>query len=258
MKNSSDSLRIDQLLVEKGLCSSRTQSQKLLASGLVQIQLAGQWVTVNKAAQKFPLDSEFRVEMGEEQRFVSRAGIKLQSALDRLAIDVAGKIALDIGQSTGGFTDCLLQGGAERVIGVDVGHGQLAAKLQQNPKVSYFEGLNARLLDREFFLSRSLPAHFDLIVMDVSFISQKLILPRLPELMDLGARLITLVKPQFEVGPARLGKGGIVKDQSALDELQGELLSFVTGLGLQVDDYFASPITGGDGNREFLFCLRKS
>lgn len=257
VNNSLDNVRVDQLLVEKGLCASRTQSQKLLEGGLVQVQVSGQWIRVLKSSQKFSVDSEFRVELGEEQRFVSRAGLKLQAALDRLEIDLADTIALDIGQSTGGFSDCLVQNGALKVIGVDVGHGQLAEKLRRNPQVIGFEGVNARALDAAFFSSRGLPSQFELIVMDVSFISQTLILPQLIDLLDVGARLVSLVKPQFEVGPARLGKGGIVKDERALEELQASLTQLVSELGLQVDDYFASPITGGDGNREFLLCARK-
>lgn len=245
-------VRLDHLLVNKQLARSRTQSQKMIVAGQVEVQVAGAWVVQTKASMKYDANIALRIQLGAEQRYVSRAGLKLEGALASLAFDPKNTQALDVGQSTGGFTDCLLQHGASRVVGVDVGHGQLAEKCRQDARVSYLEGINARELSQALFAARSLPSQFDLIVMDVSFISQTLILPRLPPLLAANGRLISLVKPQFEVGPAGIGRGGLVRDQALYQEVEATLRACAESCGLKVDAYFESPITGGDGNREFF------
>lgn len=243
--------RLDVLLVERGLATSRSQAQALIDAGRVQWRQGDQWRTATKASLKLEYDCELRAELGEEQRYASRGGLKLAGALERTGIDPAGMIALDVGQSTGGFTDCLLQARAAKVVGVDVGRDQLVPSLRGDPRVVFYEGINARDLPIEQLLAHA-PAGFDILVMDVSFISQTLILPGLPHLLKAGGQLLSLVKPQFEVGKAGIGKGGIVRDASLYQKVETDLRKMCGQLGLEVRDYFYSPITGGDGNREFF------
>lgn len=250
-------LRLDQLLVHKGLAPSRTVSQKLIAAGQVSIKLAGQWRCVTKASSKYEENAVLRVELGEEQRYVSRAGLKLAGAMDRLKYSPENRLALDVGQSTGGFSDCLIQHGARKVIGVDVGHGQLAKALRSTPEVVCIEGVNARNLDASLFEGHMNEPLFELIVMDVSFISQRLILPALYPLLAPEGQLISLVKPQFELTPSSLGKGGIVKDTHLYQDVEESICGFVKGMSLCIQDYFESSILGGDGNREFFVCAKK-
>jgi 23S rRNA (cytidine1920-2'-O)/16S rRNA (cytidine1409-2'-O)-methyltransferase len=245
--------RADQLLVEAGLAASRTAAQKLIAAGRVS------WSGGNivKPATDLASETQLKVAFDPEDRFVSRGGLKLAGALAKTGISPQGKRCLDVGQSTGGFTDCLLQAGARHVVGVDVGHGQLHPKLASDPRVTPLEGINCRALSPAD-LRQALPdGGFALIVGDVSFISMTLILPQLPALLAADGDLLLLVKPQFEVGPANIGKGGIVRDPALYVEVEHKLRDCATSLELGVHGWLDSPITGGDGNREFFIWLKK-
>jgi 23S rRNA (cytidine1920-2'-O)/16S rRNA (cytidine1409-2'-O)-methyltransferase len=244
-----DGLRADQLLVERGLAPSRTVAQRLIDAG--RVSWSGGPVT--KPSVLLPLTAELAVMDDDLDRYVSRGGIKLAGALSHTGIDVAGRACLDVGQSTGGFTDCLLQAGATSVVGVDVGHGQLHPKLAANVRVTCFEGVNARELSKSAVAER----RYDLIVGDVSFISLTLVLPQLPALLADDGDMLLLVKPQFEVGPDHVGKGGIVHDASLYPQVEAKLRQAAEAAGLRVVDYFDSPITGSGvghtaGNREFF------
>lgn len=247
--------RLDKIMVARGFCESRTQAQHLISAGLVAVRQAGQWLSVTKPSTKCDTEIELRCEQSEEHRFVSRAGLKLEAALNASCIDVTGLNALDIGQSTGGFTDCLLQNGASTVVGVDVGHDQLSATLRQDKRVTCLEGVNARHMPTEALLAYQSQG-FDLAVMDVSFISQKLILPGIPSIMKPGGLLVSLVKPQFELTKEAIGKGGIVKEPALYQQVEGDIKALVTSLGLSVVGFIESPIKGGDGNKEFVLTAR--
>jgi 23S rRNA (cytidine1920-2'-O)/16S rRNA (cytidine1409-2'-O)-methyltransferase len=237
-------VRADQLLVEHGLAPSRTVAQRLIEAGRVS------WSggPVSKPSLILPTSAELAVADDDLDRYVSRGGVKLAGALAHTKLDVRGKTCLDVGQSTGGFTDCLLQAGAASVVGIDVGHGQLHARLAADPRVTCIEGINARALQESAVAGR----RFDLIVADVSFISLTLVLPQLPVLLAPGGDMLLLVKPQFEVGPEHVGKGGIVRDASLYPTVAARLRQAAAVAGLRVLDYFDSPITGTDGNREFF------
>ena len=236
--------RLDKLLVERGLVETRAKAQALILAG--QVFSAEQ--RLEKAGQLVAVDAPLTIK--EPMPFVSRGGLKLAAALDYFNVDVAGKVCLDIGASTGGFTDCLLQRGAVRVVAVDVGHGQLDWKLRQNTRVEVREQVNARYLQPEDFNER-----FDLVVGDVSFISLTKILPVVPALVQPSALVVTLIKPQFEVGREEVGKGGIVRDEAAQQRVVNEIVEFAASLGLRSRGVIDSPILGADGNREFLVCF---
>lgn len=242
-------MRADVYLTENGHASSRRRAQELIESGLVQID--GKTVTKSSFAV---LDGEHTVTVmqNEQFRFVSRGGEKLEGALKAFKLDVTGLTALDIGASTGGFTDCLLQHGASRVIAVDAGVGQLARSLREDARVISFEKINARDLTLEMIGGERV----DLIVMDVSFISATYIIPRYRELLNTAGRAICLIKPQFEVGRSALGKGGIVKDPAAHAQAIERVRTCARSHGLEVIDVIPSPIFGGDGNREFLAYMK--
>jgi 23S rRNA (cytidine1920-2'-O)/16S rRNA (cytidine1409-2'-O)-methyltransferase len=237
--------RVDRLLVERGLAPTRTRAQALVMAGRV---LVGER-RVEKASETFPPDAPLRVRGGDDPaaRYVGRGGLKLEKALTEFSIDPAGLVCLDVGASTGGFTDCLLQHGAARVVAVDVGHNQLDWRLRTDPRVEAREGVNARHLRPEDFSER-----FDLVTMDVSFISATKILPALAGLLQEGGRAVVLVKPQFEVGKGEVGKGGIVRDPAQHARVVEEVNAAASALGLRVVGVTDSPITGADGNREFL------
>ncbi|AXS78728.1 TlyA family RNA methyltransferase [Dechloromonas sp. HYN0024] len=245
--------RADALLVAQGLAPSRTAAQAMIKAGSVS------WAggAINKPAMELPEATPLSVSADAEMPYVSRGGLKLAGALADCGIPVRDKTCLDVGQSTGGFTDCLLQAGAERVVGVDVGHGQLHAKLANDSRVTALEGVNCRALDPAD-LGSARPANgFALIVGDVSFISMTLILPQLLALLASDGDLLLLIKPQFEVGPANIGRGGIVRDPALYADVERKLRDCATGLKLKCHGWLNSPITGGDGNREFFIWLKK-
>jgi 23S rRNA (cytidine1920-2'-O)/16S rRNA (cytidine1409-2'-O)-methyltransferase len=243
-------MRADQLMTERGLAPSRSAAQRLIAHGAVRWRTASDWAAPKKAGEDLPDDCELEVTDDAELRFVSRAGLKLEGALARSGLDVAGMLCLDVGQGTGGFSDVLLQRGAARVVGVDVGHGQLHARLRADPRIIALEGVNARRL-----AAGALPAsRFDLVVGDLSFISLALVLPALAPLA--AGELLLLVKPQFELQPADIGKGGIVKEASAHARVEARLREACDNAALLAVDWFESSIAGGDGNREFFLHAR--
>jgi len=242
-------IRLDKLLLQRGVVPSRERALALILAGKVLVN--GQ--KLEKGGTAVEEDSEIRL-LGEDLKYVSRGGLKLEKALDHWSIDVAGKVCLDVGASTGGFTDCLLQRGAARVIAVDTGHGQLAFSLRQNAQVRLLERTNARYLTRE-----QVGEAVDLVVMDVSFISATLVLPAVlaaafPEIPreDSKRQVVVLVKPQFEVGRESVGKGGIVRDpelhRAAVEKVRQSLVK----LNCRDVDVIESPILGAEGNREFL------
>ena len=237
--------RIDKLLVERGLAQSRARAQALVMAGAVLVNEQ----RVEKPSQTFPPEAAIRVRGSEDPaaRYVGRGGLKLEAALRAFALDVTGLVCIDVGASTGGFTDCLLQHGARRVVAVDVGHNQLDWRLRNDRRVESREGVNARNLRAEDFAER-----FDLAVMDVSFISATKVLPAVVPLLKPGARAVVLVKPQFEVGRGEVGKGGIVKDPAQHARVVAEVNRAAGGLGLDVRGVIDSPILGAEGNREFL------
>lgn len=238
-------MRADVLLVERGLAPSRTAAQRLIAAGHVFARDGAAKVAVTKPSATVRDDVQLEIEASELDRFVSRGGLKLDGALTHVALDVKNLRCLDVGQSTGGFTDCLLQRGVAHIVGVDVGHDQLHAKIRSDSRVTCIEGVNARTL-------QNTGDAFDLIVADVSFISLTKVLPQWPALLREGGRVLSLVKPQFEVGADNLARGGIVRDESLYAMVEKSIRKACVDAGLDVLDYFDSSITGGDGNREFF------
>ncbi|MDR5904879.1 TlyA family RNA methyltransferase [Franzmannia qiaohouensis] len=253
--------RLDQLLLSQGLARSRTRAQRLIRHGRVSLASDGRVLT--KPGEKLPDSVSLRIEADPEERYVSRAGLKLEALLERLGLELDGRVVLDVGQSTGGFSDCVLQFGARHVIGVEVGHDQLDPLLREDPRVTCLEGLNARAMADDARLAAALakqaPAGLDYAVMDVSFISQTLILPQLAALLAPGGELLSLVKPQFEVGPGGVNARGIVSDPARYTEVETRIRDCCTQHGLTVHHWQESPLRGGDGNREFLlYALRNT
>lgn len=248
-------IRLDQLLVDQKLVSSRSQAQRIIKEGRVEAKLNG-WQLVNKSALKLTPDCPLRIIVDESDQYVSRGALKLKAAHIQFNLDFKDADAIDIGQSTGGFTDYLLQHGAKSVLGIEVGHDQLAQRIRQDPRVTCLEGYNARNLKANL-TTHSPTGQFDYAVMDVSFISQRLILPSLCRMLNSGSRLITLVKPQFELGPEHIGRGGIVKSTHLYKELQQQMVTFVQQQSMTIEGYIDSPIKGGDGNQEFILLARK-
>jgi 23S rRNA (cytidine1920-2'-O)/16S rRNA (cytidine1409-2'-O)-methyltransferase len=242
-------LRLDKLLVDRGLAASRERAQALILAGKVLIQEQ----KVEKAGTQVEDDAQVRL-LGEDLKYVSRGGLKLERALEHWRIDVQGTVCLDVGASTGGFTDCLLQHGALRVVAVDTGYGQMDFKLRQDPRVRLLEKTNARYLTEEM-----LGEKIELIVIDVAFISATLVLPAAvnaafphPAEDRRGRRVIVLVKPQFEAGREFVGKGGIVRDEGAQLAAVEKVKSCLSDLGCMSIHMIDSPILGAEGNREFL------
>lgn len=245
-------MRIDQLLVERGLAASRSQAQRLIAGGVQWQQSDGTWRAVVKNRDEVPESAALQLLDDAESRYVSRGGLKLEGALKATGVKVAGLRCLDVGQSTGGFTDCLLQQGAAQVVGIDVGHAQVHPRIREDERVVCVEGVNARELEPGDERVPEALEGFDLMVGDVSFISLTLVLPGVVHLLKPTGQLLMLVKPQFELQPGQVGKGGIVKDESLYPFIENRLRTALTELGMQVTAWLDSPIEGGDGNREFF------
>lgn len=242
-------IRLDKLLVDRGLAASRERAQALILAGKVLVDNQ----KLEKAGAQVQEDASIRL-LGEDLRYVSRGGLKLERALDHWNIDVTGKVCLDVGASTGGFTDCLLQHGAARVIAIDTGYGQMDLKIRQDPRVRLIEKTNARFLAREV-----VGECVDFIAIDVSFISVTLVLAPVisaafPESPDerRNRGIVVLVKPQFEAGREYVGKGGIVRNEDAQRESVEKVRSALMNLGIAQTDVIESPILGAEGNREFL------
>lgn len=245
--------RADQQLLALGLAPTRSAAQRLVQQGAVQWQGPKGWTTVRKAGEALPPGTVFRLTDDAETRWVSRAGLKLEGALQHAAdLPVQGRICLDVGQSTGGFTEVLLHQGAAKVVGVDVGHGQVHSRVRDHAQVVALEGVNARHLTPEDLGEHWPAAGFDLIVGDLSFISMTLVLPALVTLMAPGGELLMLVKPQFELQPEHIGRGGLVKDAASYAMVEQRIRKACQLQGLSVLDYFSSALTGGDGNQEFF------
>ena len=239
-------MRADVYLTENGYAQSRQRARMMIEAGNVRID----HVLIKKPSQEVS-SGEHEVLVNDAIPYVSRGGLKLEAALDAFEVSPHAAVALDVGASTGGFTDCLLQRGASRVFAIDAGEGQLAASLREDARVVMQEHLNARTLTTE----HTGGAPVDLIVMDVSFISATYILPRFPLVLKDGGYAICLIKPQFEVGKAMLGKGGVVKDRAAHRYAIERVCDCAKGVGLHPIGLIPSPIFGGDGNREFLICF---
>jgi len=237
--------RIDKLLVDRGLAESRTKAQAMVMAGVVLVDNQ----RVEKPSHLFDTNSTIRVRGGEDPttRYVGRGGLKLEAALREFQLDARGLTCLDVGASTGGFTDCLLQHGAKRVVAVDVGHNQIDWRLRNDPRVEVREGVNARYLKPEDFDER-----FDLAVIDVSFISVTKVLPAIVSLLTDAGSIVTLIKPQFEVGKGEVGSGGIVRDAEKRARVVEEVNGAAKALGLRVVNVIESPIKGAEGNVEFL------
>jgi 23S rRNA (cytidine1920-2'-O)/16S rRNA (cytidine1409-2'-O)-methyltransferase len=243
--------RIDKLLVQRGLAESRTKAQAMVMAGIVLVNEQ----RIDKPSDSIPGNAEIRIKGGDDpsSRYVGRGGLKLEAALREFQIDATELECLDVGASTGGFTDCLLQHGARQVVSIDVGHNQIDWRLRTDPRVEVREGINARYLKPSDFQSL-----FDLVVMDVSFISATKIFPAIIPLLNADGRLIVLIKPQFEVGRGEVGKGGIVRDPEKHARVIAEVNQAATELGLVVRKVIESPLRGADGNVEFLALYEKS
>ena len=244
--------RLDRVLVDRGLAESREKAQALILAGAVEVDGA------DGVKAGTPVDDSAGIRIREEVagtalRYVGRGGLKLEAALAQFGIDVKGKVAVDIGASTGGFTDCLLQHGAARVYAIDVGYGQLAWSLRQDPRVRVIERTNIRTLP-----AGRIPEPVDLATIDVSFISLSKVLPKVSELVKPGGMIVALVKPQFEVGKGEVGKGGIIRDPAKRERALEGVIRFAETTGLVFIGAIPSPITGQKGNVEFLIQLVKS
>lgn len=242
--------RIDRLLVERGIAPSRTRAQAMVMAGVVLVDEQ----RVAKPSEMFDEVAPIRVKGADDpsSRFVGRGGLKLEAALENFKLDVKDLVCLDVGASTGGFTDCLLQRGARRVVAIDVGHNQLDWRLRSDDRVDSREGVNSRYLKPDDFTER-----FDLAVMDVSFISATKVLPAIVPLLKTVGHLIVLIKPQFEVERGEVGKGGIVTDPAKHARVIDEVNSATNRLGLHAFGVIESPLRGGDGNVEFLALYKK-
>jgi len=243
-------VRLDQYLADQGLCASRSKAQAAIMAGLVYV--AGQ--KAEKPGMNVVEGASVEVR-GKPHPFVSRGGVKLEKALNEFPIDVAGRTALDVGASTGGFTDCLLQRGAAKVYAVDVGYGQLDWKLRNDPRVAVIERTNARNLTPGDLVPQAAPP--TLAVIDVSFISLSKILPAVYNLLADKAEIVALIKPQFEAGKGKVGRGGVVRDEAVRQEVIAKVQTGAEGLGLKTKGLVQSPIEGADGNIEYLIWLGK-
>jgi len=240
--------RLDVLLVEKGLEQSRERAKALIMSGIVYVNDQ----KAESVGQTYPVDVNIEIR-GKKLKYVSRGGLKLEKALDQFQVDPSGKIIMDIGASTGGFTDCLLQRGAEKVYAVDVGYGQLAWSLRSSPKVVVMDRCNIRYVTRE-----DIQDDLDMAVCDASFISLKLVLPAAKPLLKPDGEMIVLIKPQFEAGREKVGKKGVVREPKTHIEVIESILAFARSIGFGIKDLSFSPIRGPEGNIEFLLYLSQT
>ncbi|MBF0411962.1 MAG: TlyA family RNA methyltransferase [Desulfamplus sp.] len=252
MDNKPNKIRLDVLLVEKGLAQSRERAQALIMAGSVLVN----GLIIDKAGTRINADAEISFKGSGKNRdgdipYVSRGGLKLAKALTHLELDVTGMTCLDIGASTGGFTDCLLQAGAEKVYAVDVGYGQMDWSLRQNPKVVVIERTNIRHMPYQ-----TIGQTVDLITVDTSFISLKIVVPAAEKFMRSGTLIFALIKPQFEAGKDRIGKGGIVRDPVVRADIVKEIELFFRQRGYETGDIIESPIKGPKGNVEFIISMR--
>lgn len=241
-------IRLDRLLADRGIAESRERAQAMILAGQVLVNDLKQ----DKAGALIPEDAEIRI-LGETLPYVSRGGLKLEAALREFRIDVSGRVALDVGASTGGFTDCLLQHGASKVYALDVGYGQMAWKIRQDPRVVVIERVNIREARPSL-----IPEPADIAVIDVSFISLEKVIPSVLSFLKPESLLVALIKPQFEVGKEHVGKGGIVRDEEARNAAVDRIAAFIRNSGLEVKGIIPSPVTGQDGNVEFLVHARRS
>ncbi|MGD9732089.1 MAG: TlyA family RNA methyltransferase [Desulfamplus sp.] len=250
--NKPNKIRLDTLLVEKSLAQSRERAQAFIMAGSVLVN----GLVVDKAGTRVNADAEISFKGSGKNRdgdipFVSRGGLKLAKALDHLQLDVTGMSCLDIGASTGGFTDCLIQSGAKKVYAVDVGYGQMDWSLRQNPKLVVIERTNIRHMPYE-----TIGETVDLITVDTSFISLKIVVPAAEKFMRSGTLIFALIKPQFEAGKERIGKGGIVRDPAVRADIVKEIELFFSQRGYYIDDIIESPVKGQKGNVEFIIAMR--
>lgn len=254
-----DSLRIDHFLVKKGIAPSRTKAQELIKMGSVEILKNGEWISVSSSSLKVSDKDELRLNDATTLKYVSRGGLKLEGALKDFALDVSGMNALDVGQSTGGFTDCLLQHGVRNVLGIDVGHDQLAEVIKKNPRVKFLEGVHIKdLPEHGEILQWFVENPVDLCVVDVSFISVMKVFEALAQIPVRGFKILALVKPQFEVGRSELNKSGIVKDSATAKAFVDKVVENVDSMGFTHRGVKPSAIAGGDGNQEYFLLVEKS
>ena len=237
--------RLDRLLVDKGLAPSRERAQALIMAGKVLVDTKPR----DKPGSRFDVDARITLK-AKPMPFVSRGGLKLEGALKAMLLAVEGFVCLDVGASTGGFTDCLLQHGAAKVYALDVGYGQLAWKLRQDPRVVVIERTNIRALARGAF-----PELMDLVTIDTSFISLKIVIPAVLEHLKPAGRILALIKPQFEAGKGKVGKGGVVRDPEQRRAIIGHLIAHFTQIGLRCGPVVPSPVLGPKGNQEFFVLL---
>jgi 23S rRNA (cytidine1920-2'-O)/16S rRNA (cytidine1409-2'-O)-methyltransferase len=240
--------RIDKLLTEKGIVHSRERARAFIMAGKVMVEGRA----VDKPGTRVEVEAQLQVR-GEDQPYVSRGGLKLEGALNAFGMNPDGMVVMDVGASTGGFTDCVLQKGAKKVYAVDVGYGKLAWKLQKDPRVINLERRNIRYLKRE-----EIPEEVDLILIDTSFISIEKFLPHLLKFLKWGGILVSLIKPQFEVGKGEVGKGGVVRDSALHQKVIDRISEFSRNLGLSILGVVESPLLGPKGNKEFFICLRNN
>ncbi|MBL7555524.1 MAG: TlyA family RNA methyltransferase [Bdellovibrionaceae bacterium] len=252
-------MRADVLLVKQNLAPTRTRAQDMIKGGQVSVVISGSKKVVTKPSEDYPEDTQFEVASGFASEFVSRAGHKIKGATDLLQLVYQGKDCLDVGVSTGGFSEFLLKMGAHSVLGIDVGQDQTHAHVRNHPNFTLLEKTNARSLDSNEEFQKHVPKMgFDFICMDVSFISVKLILPQLVSVLKNTGDILVLIKPQFELGPDALNEKGVVEDESLYQGLEKSMIQFAESLNFKVKKYFSSSIAGKDGNKEFFLFLGKN
>ncbi len=247
MKTKNPRIRLDKLLVERGISPTRERAKALIMSGSVVVGES----SIDKAGTLVSADAEITIK-GQDNPYVSRGGLKLKGAFEKFGINVKDLVAFDIGVSTGGFTDCLLQEGARKVYAIDVGYGQLAWKLRQDERVVVFERTNIR-----YFSGEGIEDEINMVTIDVSFISLKLVIPVVVKLIPEDAVMLALIKPQFEAGKGEVGKKGVVRDPAVHKRVVDEIVEFARGLNLEIMGICESPITGPAGNKEFFLYARK-